>query len=220
MAVRLSASRAGRPLPPGRFLVHISVKGWIEPRVMVRQEGLGKLKNPMTSSEIESVNFRLFLVMFPYHALYTIILSWARVMDFFLSLFFDWIFKENKRTFCLATFFYYILNKDWCISSCGFGFSWLSPDKNCILAMCNKQPYSLHFPLSNLFGMFRFEIMVRNFQDQNSGVSSWEKWTFPAHSPLRVQSRLRSCRGQPKHLCCLRRRLNCRKKSPQIVFAL
>jgi hypothetical protein len=52
MAVRLSALRAGRPLPPGRFLVLISVRGWVEPRAMVRLDGLGRLKNLMASSGI------------------------------------------------------------------------------------------------------------------------------------------------------------------------
>jgi hypothetical protein len=47
MGVRLSAFRAGRPLPTppqGRFLLLISVRGGVEPRVTVWLEGLGQLK--------------------------------------------------------------------------------------------------------------------------------------------------------------------------------
>jgi hypothetical protein len=43
----------GHPLPPGRFLVLISVRGWVDLRVIVRLEGLGQLKNSMTSSWLE-----------------------------------------------------------------------------------------------------------------------------------------------------------------------
>jgi hypothetical protein len=57
MAVR-SASRAGRALPPGRFLVLISVRGLVDPRAIVRVEGLGQLKNQMASSGIEPATFR------------------------------------------------------------------------------------------------------------------------------------------------------------------
>jgi hypothetical protein len=44
MSVRLSAIRACRPLPPGRFMVLISVRGLVDPRAIVRLEGLGLLK--------------------------------------------------------------------------------------------------------------------------------------------------------------------------------
>jgi hypothetical protein len=58
MMVRLSALRAGRPLPPGIFLVLISLKGWVNPRAILRLEELGKLKKS-TSSEFDPVTFRL-----------------------------------------------------------------------------------------------------------------------------------------------------------------
>jgi hypothetical protein len=45
MAVMLSALRAGRHLPARRFLVIISVRGWVDPRVIVQLDGLGRLKN-------------------------------------------------------------------------------------------------------------------------------------------------------------------------------
>jgi hypothetical protein len=58
MAVRLSALRAGHPLHPGTFLVLISVRSWVDPKAMVRLEGLGQLKNPMTSG-IKPATFQL-----------------------------------------------------------------------------------------------------------------------------------------------------------------
>jgi hypothetical protein len=44
MAVRLSALLAGLPLPPRIFLVLIYVRGWFNPRAIVRLEVLGQLK--------------------------------------------------------------------------------------------------------------------------------------------------------------------------------
>jgi hypothetical protein len=47
------------PLPPGRFLVLISIRGLFDFRAIVRLEGLDQLKNPMTSSGIEPATFWL-----------------------------------------------------------------------------------------------------------------------------------------------------------------
>jgi hypothetical protein len=46
-------------LAPGRFLVLISVRGWVDPRAVVRLEERGLLKNPTTSSGIELTTFWL-----------------------------------------------------------------------------------------------------------------------------------------------------------------
>jgi hypothetical protein len=54
-----SVPRSGRPLPPGKFLVLISVRGWVDPRAIERLERLGQWKNLMTSWEIEPEAFRL-----------------------------------------------------------------------------------------------------------------------------------------------------------------
>jgi hypothetical protein len=42
-----------RPLPPGRFLVLISVRGSVNCRIILKLEGLAQLKNPLASLEIE-----------------------------------------------------------------------------------------------------------------------------------------------------------------------
>jgi hypothetical protein len=50
---------AGRPLPPERFLVLISVRGWVDPRAIVRLVGIGQLRYPITSSGTEPAIIRL-----------------------------------------------------------------------------------------------------------------------------------------------------------------
>jgi hypothetical protein len=51
---------AGRKnLQKSSFMVLICIRGRVNPRAIVRPEGLGQLKNPMTSSEIKPATFRL-----------------------------------------------------------------------------------------------------------------------------------------------------------------
>jgi hypothetical protein len=59
MAVSLSALRAGYPLPPGSYLVLISVRDLVDPMARVRLEELGEMENVMFSPKIEPVTFRL-----------------------------------------------------------------------------------------------------------------------------------------------------------------
>jgi hypothetical protein len=56
MAVRLSALCTGCPLPPGRFLVLICVRGYISPRAIVQLKRLEKSEIYRFLKEVGTVN--------------------------------------------------------------------------------------------------------------------------------------------------------------------
>ena len=66
--VRLSASRTGRLYPQEIFLVLIFTRGWVDPRAMVRSEGILSLKNPVTPLGVDPGTVWLVAQRLNHHA--------------------------------------------------------------------------------------------------------------------------------------------------------
>jgi hypothetical protein len=84
--------------PSGRYLVLISVRGWFEPGAIVRLEGLGQLKNPMSTSGIEPATFRL--VGFGFKSRHGGNLSWPSVRGSYQSLQVNKTIIRSRLIYC------------------------------------------------------------------------------------------------------------------------
>jgi hypothetical protein len=66
--VRLSVSRTGRLYLHEMFLVLIFTRGWVDPRAMVRSEGICHWKNPVTPPGIDPGTVRLVVQRLNHYA--------------------------------------------------------------------------------------------------------------------------------------------------------
>jgi hypothetical protein len=112
MALRLSALCAGHLLHLGRFLVLISVRGWVDPRIIVWLKGLGQLKIQWPHRELNPWSSSL------YHSASTNYgIAWPLKREYTMKLLPD-MYKQDTDYYCHQkhTHRIIIFYDDWCDS--------------------------------------------------------------------------------------------------------